>query len=138
MPSLPSRSPRRDDAPASPGRRARGRKAPEPKLRVWVLYNGRIKFGHGRADFLQAVSERGSIRGAATEFGMSYRNAWGYLRELEEAAGARLLLRQRGRGAGAGTRLSPEGEAFLARYRTFRAAVDRAVDREFRRIYGSG
>jgi len=110
----------------------------EPKLRLWVVCGDGIKFGHGRADFLALVHARGSIRAAAAEFGMSYRNAWGYLRELEQAAGVRLLVRHRGRGADAGTRLSPEGEAFLARYRAFRAAVDCAVEREFVRIYGGG
>ena len=108
-----------------------------PSLRLWVVYGGRIKFGHGRAELLRLIHELGSIREAASQAGMSYRNLWGYLQELERASGMQLLLRQRGRGPTAGTRLSPDGEAFLARYWRFRQAVDRAVSREFARVYAT-
>jgi molybdate transport system regulatory protein len=106
-----------------------------PKLRLWVVYGEGIKFGHGRAELLQMVEARGSISAAATEFGMSYRNLWGYFRDLEQASGAKLLVRHRGSGPNAGTHLSPAGKAFLARYWEFRRAVDAAVAREFTRVY---
>ena len=58
----------------------------KPKLKVWVTFGDRLKFGDGRADLLELIDERGSLRAAAQVSGMSYRNAWGYLRELESAA----------------------------------------------------
>ena len=106
-----------------------------PKLRLWIVYGDRIKFGFGRAEILRLVDEKGSISAAAAELGMSYRNLWGYFRELEEASGAKLLVRQRGSGPEAGTHLSSAGRAFVDRYCQFHRAIDAAVIREFTRIY---
>jgi molybdate transport repressor ModE-like protein len=60
--------------------------------------------------------------------GMSYRAAWGYLRELERAAGFKFVDRHPGRGR---TRLTPEAKRFLARYRRFRRGLDDIVARHF-------
>src|SRR5262245_65096201 len=59
----------------------------DPKIRVWVVFGKGPKLGRGRAQLLRLIDERGSLRRAAAEFGISYRNAWGYLQELERAAG---------------------------------------------------
>jgi molybdate transport repressor ModE-like protein len=59
---------------------------------------------------------------------MSYRAAWGYLRELERAAGFKFLERHPGRGR---TRLTTEGKRFLERYRRFRQGLDGVVASRF-------
>ena len=89
----------------------------EPKIRVWVVFGKQLKLGAGRAQLLRLIDERGSLRKAAAEFGMSYRNAWGYLQELEEAAGFRFVERTPGAGPRSGMRLTPAGRDFLACYR---------------------
>jgi len=67
--------------------------------------------------------------------GMSYRSAWGYIGELETAAGFRLLERRPGRGPRSGTRLTREGRRLLVQYRAFQREVDRVVGKEFRRAF---
>ena len=57
-----------------------------PKFKVWVVFGKRTKFGDGRAQLLALIDELGSIQKAVARVGMSYRTAWGYLRELEQAA----------------------------------------------------
>jgi molybdate transport system regulatory protein len=106
-----------------------------PKVKVWVVFSDRLKFGDGRARLLQEIDELGSLRQAAARFDMSYRNAWGYLRELEHAAGFKLLERTQGRGPESGMRLTPRGRQFLARYRKFRAGLDELVTRRFSRAF---
>src|SRR5258708_4281257 len=64
---------------SSPSWRALPADAVEPKIRVWVVFDKQLKLGAGRAQLLRLIDERGSLRKAAAEFGMSYRNAWGYL-----------------------------------------------------------
>jgi molybdate transport system regulatory protein len=64
---------------------------------------------------------------------MSYRNAWGYLRELERAAGFKMLERQPSGGPRSGMRLTRQGREFLAHYRQFRQDVDAGIARQFRR-----
>ncbi len=106
-----------------------------PKLKVWVVFGDRVKFGDGRARLLELIDELGSIKQAVARVGMSYRSAWGYLRELEEAAGFKLLERRPGAGPRSGARLTDEGKAFVRRYRRFRAGLDRAAARDFTRSF---
>jgi molybdate transport system regulatory protein len=105
-----------------------------PKLKIWVVFDGGVKFGDGRADLLELIDRLGSLQRAVAEVGMSYRSAWGYLRELERAAGFAMLERHAGRGPAGGTRLTPRGRDFLARYRRFRHGLDESVRRRFARI----
>jgi molybdate transport system regulatory protein len=105
------------------------------KLRVWVVLKGRVKFGDGRAQLLELIDELGSLKKAVARLGMSYRNAWGYLRELEQAAGFRILEREPGGGPGSGTRLTTRGREFLARYWRFREAVEKGAGRQFKQTF---
>ena len=103
----------------------------EPKIRVWVVFGKELKLGTGRAQLLNLIDERGSLRKAAAEFGMSYRNAWGYLQELEQAAGFRFVERTPGAGPRSGMRLTPAGRDFLACYQKFRGGLEEATRRHF-------
>ena len=107
----------------------------QARLKAWVVFDGRVKFGDGRADLLDLVDELGSLKKAVSRIGMSYRNAWGYLRELEEAAGFKLIERTPGGGPDGGTHLTPKGRAFLARYRRFRQELDDTVQQSFDRTF---
>ena len=107
------------------------------KLKVWVVFDDKVKFGQGRAAFLRLVDELGSIKQAVERFEMSYRNAWGYLRELERAAGFRLLERQPGGGRTAGARLTAEGRKFLDRYERLVRSLEGSMARSFERVFSS-
>ena len=131
--------PRSARDPASPGARTRGRRpAPKlaPRLKVWVVFGERVKFGDGRAELLEEIDELGSFKKAVARFGMSYRNAWGYFRELERASGITFLERHPGRGPEGGTRLTAEGRRCLRQYRRFRRGLDELVTRHFTRSFG--
>jgi molybdate transport system regulatory protein len=121
-------------------RPSRARLSPRGRLqarfKVWVVFDGRVKFGDGRADLLALVDELGSLKKAVGRIGMSYRNAWGYLRELEDAAGFKLLERTPGGGPEGGTQLTAKGRLFLARYRRFRQGLDEVVQQYFERSFG--
>ncbi len=108
----------------------------QPKLKVWVVFGEKVKLGDGRARLLESIDELGSLRKAVARFGMSYRAAWGYLRDLEKAAGFKLLERHPGGGRGSGMRLTAEGRQFLTRYARFRQGVDGAVARHFAKAFG--
>ena len=107
----------------------------QPKLKVWVVFKDSVKFGDGRAQLLELVDRLGSLKRAVEHFGMSYRNAWGYLRELEQAAGFKILERQPGGSPRSGMRLTKRGREFLSRYRQFRRDVDTGVARRFRQAF---
>lgn len=105
------------------------------KFKVWIVFGDRVKLGDGRAQLLELIDELGSLRKAVARLEMSYRNAWGYLRDLEQAAGFKLLERHAGGGPGGGMRLTKRGKEFVTRYRQFRRQVDAAVDRQFTRTF---
>ncbi|MCU0763450.1 MAG: substrate-binding domain-containing protein [Hydrogenophaga sp.] len=63
----------------------------------------------GLVALLGAVRECGSIAQAGRELGMSYRHAWGLVREAEQLLGQPLLDRGRGRGSA----LTPLGNTLL-------------------------
>lgn len=105
------------------------------KLKVWIVFGDRVKLGDGRARLLELIDELGSIQKAVARFGMSYRNAWGYLRELEKAAGFKILARGPGGGPASGSRLTRRGRELLARYRRFRAGVEQGVTRQFKKAF---
>jgi molybdate transport system regulatory protein len=113
------------------GRALKGR----PRLKLWVVFGGRVKFGEGRASLLEAVERLGSFKKAVERMGMSYRAAWGYFRDLERAAGVKFLERHPGRGPAGGTRLTAEGRRFVARYRRFRKSLDSLVERHFKKSF---
>jgi molybdate transport system regulatory protein len=106
------------------------------KLRVWVVFGNRLKFGDGRARLLELIDERGSLRQAAAELDMSYRNAWGYLQELQKAAGFKLVARAPEGTPRSGMRLTSNGREFLACYRAFQRSLDGEAARHFDRTFG--
>ena len=62
------------------------------KAKFWLTLGPRTLFGDGKADLLEAVDSLGSLRSAADSMSMSYRHAWGLLRELEQAWNGVLLV----------------------------------------------
>jgi molybdate transport system regulatory protein len=91
--------------------------------------------GDGRARLFELIDELGSIRKAVAQMGMSYRGAWGYISELEAAAGFKFLTRKAGGGGTGGARLTKDARIFLARYRRFSDSLEALARRRFRRTF---
>lgn len=106
------------------------------KAKFWLTLGPRTLFGDGKADLLEAVDKLGSLRSAARSMGMSYRYAWGLLRELDDAAGF-AFLEHSGTGPRTNLRLTANGRRFLHAYRRFRTPLGDLVDKRFRRIFRS-
>jgi molybdate transport system regulatory protein len=109
----------------------------KPRVKVWIVFDDRLKFGEGRARLLEAIDEAGSLRQAVERFAMSYRNAWGYLRDLEAAAGFKFLERASERGPSGGMRLTSRGRQFVAQFWEFHGALAEASERRFPRSFRS-
>lgn len=103
-----------------------------PNLRLWI-YSGRREgvFGDGKARLLTEIARTGSLRQAAAALGISYRKAWGDLKKAESCLNRPLFARVRGGKGGGRTLLTPEGQAVLAAYETFRTRMHAHVEREF-------
>jgi putative molybdopterin biosynthesis protein len=74
---------------------------------------------------LEAIAGTGSLAAAVAARGLSYRAAWGLLREYEKKLGTPVVELARGRGA----RLATAGEALVAAQRTAARRFERALSR---------
>ncbi len=107
----------------------------EPKLKLWVEKDGAIVLSGYRVRLLQHIDETGSLAEAARRMGLSYRRAWGKIREIEENLGVRLVESEVGGAGGGSTHLRPVGERVLALYSQFEASVQADVRRLFVELF---
>jgi len=73
-----------------------------------------VEVGSKALEILMAIKDRGTIRAASEELGISYRGAIGIIRRLEKELGGKLVETRRGKGARA--RLTELGEEVLSIY----------------------
>ena len=88
-------------------------------MKTWIEKDGRDLFGAGRYALLREVRRTGSLSRAAHNLGMSYRAAWGKVREAEGRLGFSLLDRKRGGARGGGSTLTGDGERLLKAFEEF-------------------
>ncbi len=88
-------------------------------------------FGGGKWRLLEAIRREGSLRAAAAKLGISYRKAWGDLRNAEDALGVTFLERRRGGSDGGESVLTDAGRKWLREYTRFHDRVEKAVDKAF-------
>ena len=111
------------------------RKTLEPRIKLWVEKNGRLALSDYRVQLLRHIDETGSLAEAAQRMRLSYRRAWGKVREMEANLGVRLVQSEVGGPGGGGSRLTPEGERLVALYARFRRAMESDLGKEFREVF---
>ena len=88
----------------------------EPRVKLWWEKDGKLVFSDYRAELLKSVRETGSLALAAERMGLSYRRAWGKIREIEDNLGQALVESRRGGASGGRTRLTPLGDSLLDQF----------------------
>lgn len=82
------------------------------KHKIWLEIDGKAVWGSGRQELLKAIDEYGSLYEAAKKLNMSYRAAWGRLKNSEKRLGLKLVKSE----GTAGMRLTEEARAFLTKF----------------------
>jgi len=72
--------------------------------------------GWGRVELLQQIGRYGSIAAAARSMGMSYRNAWLEVDEMNRLAPTPLVEKETGGVGGGHARLTAEGQKIIEEY----------------------
>jgi len=108
----------------------------KPKVKLWIENAGLLVLSDYRVRLLQHVADTGSLAQAAERMGLSYRRAWGKIKEMERNLGERMVQSEVGGLGGGRTRLTPRGELLLAQYWRFRTVVEADVGREFVEVFG--
>ena len=117
-------------------RRPRGERYDlEPRIKLWVERDGLLVFSDYRAQLLRHIDETGSLAEAAERMGLSYRRAWGKVREIEKNLGVKLVESEAGGAGGGGSRLTRQGERLLALYQRLRRRMEADLEKEFQEVF---
>jgi molybdate transport system regulatory protein len=95
------------------------------KHKLWLEKDGRVIFGQGRLELLEAVEEYQSLSAAAKKLKMSYRAAWGRLRASEDRLGIPLVELTDNR---QGMRLTEEAKKLKNAFVELEKKIDRLLE----------
>jgi molybdate transport system regulatory protein len=109
----------------------------EPRLQLTVQEDDRVVFGDAEIRLLEAVGRERTLSEGAATLGLSYRAAWGKLRDLESVFGTRLVERTVGGRHGGSSRLTDPAARLVEQYSRFRDAIGDFAVTEFERCFGS-
>lgn len=97
--------------------------------------HGKPFLGPGMIQLLEKIKTNYNVRSACEEMQMSYSKGWKLLRTLESCLQFQVVARKQGGQGGGDTRLTPQGERFLAHHQKFEQACLNSVEKLFKRYY---
>jgi molybdate transport system regulatory protein len=89
----------------------------KPAFKLWFEINGKYIFGEGTYKLLEKINEKHSLSAAAKTLGMSYRYAWGLIKNVENHLGEPIVKTQRGGKYGGKTQLTENGLYLVENYK---------------------
>jgi molybdate transport repressor ModE-like protein len=93
-----------------------------PHFKLWLETEDGYVFGQGSFALLRGIQEKGNLKAAAEELHMSYRHAWGILKQIEETLGQPVVIAHRGgKVGGGGAELTGTGKELLETYLKFKS-----------------
>ena len=99
-----------------------------PSFKLYLEENALYVMGPGRVALLRAIEELGSLNKAAQQQGMSYRWAWGRIRDAEKALGIALLQPSGQPGMGNTKVLTPQARELLAWFSNLETQIQKVLD----------
>ena len=89
----------------------------KPRFKLWLETEDGYVFGPGSFKLLHGIREKGTLKVAAMGLNMSYRQAWGIIKEIEEKIGKPIIVSHRGgKVGGGGAELTQTGKELLENY----------------------
>ncbi|MBA4180076.1 MAG: hypothetical protein C0506_05750 [Anaerolinea sp.] len=108
-----------------------------PRQKLWLEHGGKLVMSDYRLRLLQLIAETGSLAQAANAMGLSYRRAWGKVKELEANLGMQLVQSEVGGAGGGHTALSPEARELVAAYGRFLERMTAALNQAYAEELGT-
>ncbi|MBN2403607.1 MAG: LysR family transcriptional regulator [Spirochaetes bacterium] len=100
--------------------------------KIWLDKDG-MAFGLGPYYLLKNIQVSSSLSKAALDLRMSYRQAWGLIKECETKLGFDLIERQAGGASGGYSLLTPEGEKFLFWFEGLHDEIAKTIEKIFQK-----
>jgi len=89
----------------------------KPAFKVWFESDGSHLFGHGTIELLKQILEKGNLVEATKAMKISYRHAWGLIKEAEKRIGEPLVETHKGgEFGGGGTKLTKRSLILIRQY----------------------
>ncbi|MBD3206828.1 LysR family transcriptional regulator [Candidatus Bathyarchaeota archaeon] len=100
---------------------------PRPAFKIWLETDKGYVFGPGVYRLLKSIQEKGTLKEASQSLEMSYRYAWGLIREAEERLGEPLIEASKGgRDGGGSTQITALGREFIEDFENLRDTLAQA------------
>jgi molybdate transport system regulatory protein len=107
--------------------------------KFWLEAEKGYAFGEGPFQLLCKISEHGTLSEASRDMGMSYRHAWGVLKEVENRMGISLLKTHKGgTQGGGGAELTDEAKELVSHYLHLKEAYLETMNQLTARSLGAG
>ncbi len=106
---------------------------PVVRLHLWLEDDEGVLFGIGKAQLLAGIERHGSLNKAAREMGMSYRAAWGKIKQAEQAMGLQLV--EKSGNCRDGCHLTDAGRMYKELFIRWFTAVEEAALNKAREIF---
>ncbi|WP_245735157.1 winged helix-turn-helix domain-containing protein [Pedobacter hartonius] len=87
--------------------------------KLWIELNGTRLIGPGRVELLERIRECGSIRQAAIQMSMSYRQAWQMIEDMNARLDSPVVVSQRGGKGGGNAIVTEKGLQVIAEFKLF-------------------
>jgi molybdate transport system regulatory protein len=100
----------------------------EIKLNIRVEKTTGVIFGQGRYQILDEIEKHGSLKKAAEEIGMSYRAAWGKIKNSEKISGQKLIEKDTNK---EGYHLTEFGKMLKNKFHQFNQEIEEYAKEKF-------
>jgi len=101
------------------------------RTKIWIEQDGAVMLSDWRVALLEAVAATGSLAEAARQMDVPYRTAWQKLKALEDRWGVALLHTESGGADGGASRLTPQAQELVRRFRLITAGVQEEAAARF-------
>jgi molybdate transport system regulatory protein len=111
-----------------------GNKSLKPRLKLWLSSDeSENSFGDGKWRMLEAIDKTESLNSTFEKRGISYRKAWGNLKNAEECLDFTLVNKSRGGKTHGQSNLTAEGKAWMEAYSKFHRDVEDAAEAAYKK-----
>ena len=97
--------------------------------RVWLEVAGEKVLGHGRVELLERIHASGSIRQAALQMKMSYKQAWDLINHINSHFENPIVISQRGGKGGGKATVIEEGLKLVENFNQLQSSFEAFISR---------
>lgn len=102
---------------------------------LWIEINGEPVLGPGRVELLERIQQIGSIRQAAIQMGMSYRQAWQMIDHMNTYLSGPVVISHRGGKGGGTAEVTKNGMDAIQQFKVFHLRFHELLAEQSKKIH---